>query len=57
MWYPDVLTNGKTQTFSEIIGLLHSHSQGFFANFSLKFSNMMTAFMIMMITLAYDDDD
>ena len=32
--------NGKTQKFSEIIVLLHSHSQRFFANVSLKFSNI-----------------
>ena len=34
------LKNGKTQKFSEIIVLLHSHSQRFFANVSLKFSNI-----------------
>ena len=33
----DVLTNGKTQKVSESIVLLHSHSQRFFANVSLKF--------------------
>ena len=30
----------KTQKFLEIIVLLHSHSQRFFANVSLKFSNI-----------------
>ena len=30
----------KTQTFSEIIVLLHSHSQLFYANVSVKFSNI-----------------
>ena len=30
----------KTQKFSEKIVLLHSHSQRFFANVSLKFSNI-----------------
>ena len=30
----------KTQKFSEIIVLLHYHSQRFFANVSLKFSNI-----------------
>ena len=30
----------KTQKFSEKIVLLHSHSQRFFANISLKFSNI-----------------
>ena len=34
------LTNGKTQKFSEIIVLLHSHSQHFFADVSLKFLNI-----------------
>ena len=35
-----MLLNGKTQFFSEIIVLLHSHSQRFFANVSVKFSNI-----------------
>ena len=35
-----VLINGKTQKFSEIIVLLHSHWQRFFAKVSLKFSNI-----------------
>ena len=30
----------KTKKFSEIIVLLHSHSQSFVANVSLKFSNI-----------------
>ena len=38
--YIRVLTNGKTQKFSEIIVLFHSHLQRFFANVSLKFSNI-----------------
>ena len=33
------LYSGKIQTVLEIIVLLHSHSQRFFANVSLKFSN------------------
>ena len=32
--------NGKIQKFSEIIVLLHSHSQRFFSNVSLKISNI-----------------
>ena len=39
-WEPNVITNGKTQKFSEIIVLLHSHLQRFFANVSLKFTNI-----------------
>ena len=39
-----VLTNGKTQKFSEIIVLVHSHSQGFFAKLTsvLKFQTSIT---------------
>ena len=35
-----MLINGKTQKFSEIIVLLQSHLQRFFANFSAIFSNI-----------------
>ena len=35
-----MLTNGKTQKFSERIVLLCSHAQRFFANVRLKISNI-----------------
>ena len=48
--------NGKTQKVSEKIVLLHSHSQHFFANISLKFSNSnnrWVTFMHVVILLSY----